>query len=654
MHLPPVVITNVPPSRIGPVTPLSSSVPRYGKSEVAFTISTTATNYYFPYDPATPLDETGVSVDMLITSPGGAEKTVPCFFYQPVDANVVPIGQPDWRCRYAPESIGTWRYRIRLTDRAGTSQSAPAAFTATGSDSRGFVRVSPTDTRYFEFDDGTPFLAPLVNVESGNPLNGLDRIRASIPKWGKNGVRFVRWLPTGEGANYYTVPYGDELRMSWGFGPADTVPVGDPGNGDQFSFQPYFYTGQSVQAVPGARYRLSFRAKVTGNKIFRPQLGNNAITIRASGWRDYAIETTSTGATLTVSLHDGFSENDSQTGTINVHEIKLQRAGTGGWGPNLLTRGDAETYKYVDPVGAARLDEIMRLSERHGVYHKLTLFHKNDQVLGRLLADGSATSTWDIDNFYSTDGAVVRWLEKAYARYFVARWSYSTALHSLELANENMLTQNNYDAAFDVLGYIRSIAPRRILLSNSFWGYFVEPFWTDPTRSHLMDYADKHWYAQPGSTDVEMVSTESTDSAANVRQCQHRFQDYRAEYAQNKPIVRGETGVWSGDNFDPMDFGKGSATYYHKQLWAQMGDQCAGEWYTAYLDQHDLWDEYRRYEQFLQGEPMSNGRYVDVGSDTGAIKVTNSAGAARAWGSSMRPRGAASCGSITRTTHGSV
>lgn len=60
--------------------------------------------------------------------------------------------------------------------------------------------------------------------------------------------------------------------------------------------------------------------------------------------------------------------------------------------------------------------------------------------------------------------------------------------------------------------------------------------------------------------------------------------------------------------------------------------ECAGEWYTDYLDAHDLWGEYQRYEQFLQGEPLSNGHYADIGSDTGSITLTNLTGTARAWG----------------------
>ena len=630
-HLPLVAMSA---TRIQGLHALSTTVPRYGKFEVALTISTSATNSYFPYQAATSLGRTGVSVDLLVGQPGSQPISVPCFFYQPVDANIVPIGPPDWRCRFAPDAIGPWTYRVRLSDAIGPVESATLTFTVTASASHGFVRVSPTDSRYFEFDDGTPFLTPLVNVEWGNPLNSLELMRATISTWGQNGVRFVRWLPTGEGANYYVLPYGDELRISWGFGPAYTAPTGRATFGDQFAFEPYFYTGQSVKALEGARYRLSFRARVTGDKVFRPQVGSVVREIRASDWATYTLETTSAGDSLAVLLHDGFSENDTTTGTISVNAINLQRDETdqGGWGPNLLTRGEADTYQYVDQVGAARLDEIMRLSEQSGVYHKLTLFHKNDQVLGRMLPDGSVTEAWDLNHFYSGDGEVARWLEQAYARYFVARWSYSTALHSLELANENMLTPESYDAAYAVLGVVRALQPRHILLSNSFWGYFVADYWADPVYGPLMDYADKHWYAQQVSSgNPTLVSEIYTDSAANVRECQQAFADYRTTYAQDKPIVRGETGVWS-DNWQPLDLGSGAATYYHKQLWAQMGDNCGGEWYTAYLGLNNLWGDYLRYEQFLQNEPLTNGQYHDIGSDANSITISASTGRARAWG----------------------
>ncbi len=632
VRLPLIARSEPPPARIRAITAPATSVPRYGKFEVAFQIDTFAKNLYFPYDPTAPINEAGVSVDMLLTAPDGSARSTPCFFYQPVDANLTPIGSPDWRCRFAPDAIGTWQYRLRLIDQSGTEESAVASFEAVASSSHGYIRVSPTDPRYFEFDDGTPFLAPLVNVEWGNPLNSLDLIRSNIAKWGQNGVRFVRWFPTGESGNYYVVPFGDDIRSSWGFGPTWTVPESDPATADKFSLVPYYYTGQLIRTQPGARYRLSLRVKVEGGKVFRPQIGNVVTEIRATDWRDVTLETTATGSTLMAYLRDGFSENDNTSGAIYVHDVRVQRdeTGSGGWGPNLITRGDADTYNFVDQVGAARLDEVLRLSEQDGVYHKLTLFHKNDAILDSLAPDGSVVD-WDPNRFYSTPGQAVNRYQKAYARYFVARWGYSTALHSIELANENNFDAAALNTAFDILGYVRSLQPRPLLLTNSFWGWFVTEFWLDPTRGSLIDYADKHWYARPGTGDPELVSTLYTDSAGNVRQCQRRFDEYHTDFNYAKPIVRGETGVWSAD-WNPMDFGSGAATYYHKQLWANMGDNCGGEWYTDYLTNNNLWGDYLRYEQFLQNEPLTNGTYSDIGSDTGSIGVASSAGLLRAWG----------------------
>ena len=61
-------------------------------------------------------------------------------------------------------------------------------------------------------------LTPLINVEEGNPFNSVAGIRQNIQKMGQNGIRFVRWFPTGEGANYGVIPFGDSMRMSWRFG----------------------------------------------------------------------------------------------------------------------------------------------------------------------------------------------------------------------------------------------------------------------------------------------------------------------------------------------------------------------------------------------------------------------------------------------------
>ena len=151
-----------PDSLIGGITTnlsdyANGQVPQYQKFEVSFDIiSTTATNPYFPYDPSPPPGVeagTGITVDALLLPPGETNwsnaKTLPCFYYQPVEevgssdnAALLPVGTPEWRCRFTPEITGTWQYKIRATDADGTSESTVHQFACTPSSNKGFVRTS--------------------------------------------------------------------------------------------------------------------------------------------------------------------------------------------------------------------------------------------------------------------------------------------------------------------------------------------------------------------------------------------------------------------------------------------------------------------------------------------------------------------------------
>lgn len=671
-------------------------VPQYEKLEISFDIAdTTATNPYFPYDDHAPPGvegTTGITVDALLLPPGetnwNSARTLPCFYYQPVEevgsgenAALLPAGKAEWHCRFTPETTGTWRYKLRAIDASGSSESAVYEFTCAHSSNKGFVRTSSTDYRFFEFSDGTPFLTPLINLEQGSPFNTLAGIRANIQKLGESGIRFVRWFPTGEGANFFVAPFGDTISINWGFGDGglQTDDV-DTLAGKKFSFQPYFYSAQSIPVVAGSRYKLSFRAKVVGEQVIRAEIGDlsgGSIDICSStsiyhqshgdkcdykqaGWHDYSIQVMNTSnSALSIALRGLYVSSDApppynneKAGRIRVHSIRLQRdeTGSGAWGPNLLTRSDPDTYNYVDQQAAAKLDEILRLSEKYGVYHKLTLFHKNDEVLNRFLADGSVGDSDDSSgHFYSAEGQASRWYQRAYTRYFIARWSYSPALHSLELANENHLTQESYDAGFALAEYVHNTSPRHILMSNSFWGYWVSDFWADPDRGQLLDYSDQHWYASEAETQPELISNTWTDSAAYVRECRHGFQAYAEEFDYHKPIVRGEGGVWglSGEQHlgiptDPQ------GTYYHKKLWSHvgiLGYTCDGEWYPRLFVPYsegqfpnansDLFKMFTAYENFMQGEPLNNGDYQEIGTDLAGdqhITLTNRTGALRAWG----------------------
>ena len=682
----------------------TGSIDRFAKFEVAFDVtSATASNPYFPYDPSPPPGITpgaGISVDLRLLPPGQSNwmnsKALPCFYYQPVqelgsveNVALLPTGKAEWRCRFTPEIVGTWQYKIRATDAAGTSESPVHRFGCVSSSRKGFVGISPTDSRFFEFSDGTPFVAPLINVEEGGPFNSVAGVRQNIQKMGQNGIRFVRWFPTGEGANYAVIPFGDSMRMSWGFGESATgIDDVDTAAGKLFSFKPYFYSTQEIPALPGARYRLSFRARVVGEQVLRAEINsarldicsiasthhasnghNDTCNMMRDGWNNYSVTFVNSGHTPSIAtgMRGLYVSSDApapygnvQTGRIRIHSIVLQRdeTGNGGWGANLLSRSDPDTYEFVDQIGAARLDEIFRVSEQYGIYHKLTFFHKNDDVLNRFLPDGTVTANWDdLDGpFYSQPGRAARWYENGYMRYFVARWSYTPALHSLELANENHLTEESYAAGFAMTDLVHGLSPRRILMSNSFWGWFVDPYFNDATHKSTIDFSDKHWYANEiGSGSVEypgdVVSAQYRDSAAYVRECWDRFKEYENWFALKEPIVRGEGGVWQvnveGQHREIAKDPKG--TYYHKKLWAHvgvLGYSCDGEWYprlfVPYSDTqfpnntYDLPKMFAAYERFLQGEPLSNGHYREIGTDlttgTGRVLLADRTGSLRAWG----------------------
>jgi hypothetical protein len=287
-------------------------------------------------------------------------------------------------------------------------------------------------------------------------------------------------------------------------------------------------------------------------------------------------------------------------------------------------------------------------------------------VLNRIQTDGSTGPWGDCGwgtcptHFYSDEGQSARWYELAYARYFAARWSYSTALHSIELANENLINDgvdgNVYDASFAIVAQVKSLSSRELLASNSFWGWWVAPFWTDPARGDLVDYSDQHWYAdqegsgcEPSGTCV-LISNLWADSAGYARECWRRFVSYGEAYDYEKPIVRGEGGTAASGTGPqhPLIAADPAGTYYHKKLWAHVGSlgyTCDGEWYPRLFveseegrfpnEEQNLYAMFAAYERFMTGEALASGAWKPVGTDlegSERIAFVAESGETRAWG----------------------
>lgn len=660
----------------------AGNIEKYAKFEVAFDLAgSTYTNPYFPYD-SSPVPglapASGVSVDAFFLPPEATSwedaKRIGCFYFQPYNsATLAPEGAADWRCRFTPETVGAWRYKIQVTDQNGTVQSQVYDFTCIESASKGFIRVSRADPRFFEFSDGTPFVAPLVSVRH---IRSQADLAGAIARLGQNGLHFIRWFPTTEDGDINL--FGDTILSSWRFGGAVGAGEPDTARGKEWSYSPYYYSGQRPYLESGQTYRFSFRASVAGEQVLQALVSDQAATVvcsatntlhagctaKQSGWNSYTVTFTanSTGHTelairgLYVSTDAPGPYNTVRSGKIRVNKIALQRDEGGNWGPNLVARGDADTHLYVDQNEAAVLDEILRHSERHSVYHKLTIFHKNDGILNYYDKDGKLADAFQCEwgycpyHFYSGEGQKVRWLQQAYMRYFLARWSYSPAIHSLEYVNESDLSDVALEAGWMYAKYVAENSSRKMLTTNSFWGYWVDGFFKDPLYGQYLDYSDKHWYANRDPHDDEVITTIWDDTVANVRQCYLRFKEYAAQGAgYTKPFVRGETGVAiSGTGpQDPALAAETTGTYYHKKVWAHvglLGYTCDGEWYPRIFEAptdtgfpnstYDIYKIYAAYAKFVAGEPLNNGTHVDLGTDlSGANAIASSNPHLRAYGS---------------------
>ena len=206
----------------------SSTTPKYGKFEITFDVgldpANADVNPQLPYDPDPPPGlgpsnplHNGISVDAVFTSPAGETFQQPAFIYQPYDDHsgrpkahwsqahspqewFYPSGEKVWKVRFAPHEPGVWSYYLTVSDASGSAQSPPRYFYVEDSDRRGFIKVSPTDPRYFEYDSGEKFISQggQIGVRLDRPLLGNKPVFKSLQK---NKVKLIRqWFSGFPGA----------------------------------------------------------------------------------------------------------------------------------------------------------------------------------------------------------------------------------------------------------------------------------------------------------------------------------------------------------------------------------------------------------------------------------------------------------------------
>lgn len=118
-----------------------------------------------------PFDPEDVAVDARVTGPDGKTFAVPGFLSRPFDRKLehgrevlTPAGEPSWHERFTPPTPGDYSVVVVARDRTGQCESQPVRIRAQASDDPGFVRVSPRDGRYFEFDNGKAYYPVGLNI----------------------------------------------------------------------------------------------------------------------------------------------------------------------------------------------------------------------------------------------------------------------------------------------------------------------------------------------------------------------------------------------------------------------------------------------------------------------------------------------------------
>jgi hypothetical protein len=131
------------------------SVPQYEKFEANFELS----RYY-----SNPFDPDVVDVTAHFTAPSGKQFTYPCFYFQNYIRRrdgeyekLIPAGAPLWKLRIAPTETGEYSFWITVSDNTSKFTTPKMKFNAASPLSKGFVRISPKDPLFFEFNDGSFF-----------------------------------------------------------------------------------------------------------------------------------------------------------------------------------------------------------------------------------------------------------------------------------------------------------------------------------------------------------------------------------------------------------------------------------------------------------------------------------------------------------------
>ncbi len=165
-----------------------------------------------PLEGANPFDPDQIAVDVTFSAPSKRAVSIPAFWYRPFARelkkdpkdghefeSLTSLGEGEWRVRWTPLESGKHSARVTVRRKQGAYAQATSTCSVLGRDkndaaSRGFVRLNPKNTRYFQTDDGSPL--PLLGENACWPgARGTFDYDDWLPRMQRAGMNYTRlWM----------------------------------------------------------------------------------------------------------------------------------------------------------------------------------------------------------------------------------------------------------------------------------------------------------------------------------------------------------------------------------------------------------------------------------------------------------------------------
>lgn len=626
---------------------------QYERINITFDIVTIAENPYFPFDENKPENlhtGSGITVDMEFTN-GSIVKRQPSFYHMEVSRSgniLIPSGDYQWTVRMAFKEPGIWTSRILARDSAGLTQVTGPTFTImTDSLAKGYVSVSVSDNRYFQYDDGSVFFG----MGHGTSVSGPDNVDAELQQWRQNKLNFGRfWLSSSS-------PFSDSWS-SWathhlmennGYMPPPLLSTQQKYGSGQFSWRiaspavenqntPAIFRGfwdGSIPVRPNTSYKLTARVKTinvqgTGGLVFKigGWLGTEVINAGVgtavtpymkgdNGW-SYLFGTIQTAANQTT-LDYLYMVLENCTGEAFLDQLTIQEINPdGSLKANILSKWNANTHHYLDPIKSREADYMIDAAHNHNIHYKVVIHEKNDFISNRIDQAGFVSNTQG--NFEQASGTPLRRLYEYYWRHLVARWGYATSIHSWELVNEGA-PGSYFELTNALSGYFSTQSPYPRMASTSFWSSWVPSYWRDSEAS----YADIHAYVMTtGWIDTITIEGVFYDREALKNDAAAAVYAYSVRVGtdpdRNKPVILGETDLdMPGDQSpDPLLATDTAGVWLHNFNWAHInhGGLQSLIWNSDNIRNNQLYHRYRGFQYFMKNIPLHTGQYQNAAAQS--------------------------------------